>query len=183
MTIRAIATAALLATTLLVGCGGEDRAAETTAVGTEAVEASEQNTVELDGIRYRVMIFRQLNPRIAPDRALYDGPGPTGDSGVFAAFIEACNVSGEVRRPAARVSLEDAFGDAYPRLEAASASGYDYDAVRLRPDECLPPEDSAADRAFPGAALLFRIPFDRLGNRPFVLELRDGGVRRIELDV
>ncbi len=87
------------------------------------------------------------------------------------------------RRPAECIHLEDAFGDSYPRLEAASASAYAYDAASLRPGECLPSEGSVADRALPGAAVLFRIPFDRLGNRPFVLELRDGGVRRIELDV
>lgn len=182
MTTRTITRATLLASALLLGCGSEDRPVETaTAAG--AVEAREQNTVELDGIRYRVKIFRQLNPRIAPDRVLYDGARPGGDSGIFAAFIEACNVSEEVRRPTRRVSLQDAFGDSYPRLEAASPTEYGYDAVRLRPDECLPPNDSVADRAFPGAALLFSIPFDRLGNRPFALELRDNGVRRIELDV
>ena len=183
MTFRALSTAAVLAAALLTGCGEQEPAAETAAASDGAVEAHEQNAVELDGIRYRVVIFRQLNPRIAPDKALHDGPRPEGDSGIFAAFIEACNVSDETRRPAGRVRLEDAFGQSYPRLKAASATSYDYDAASLRPGECLPSADSAAERAFPGAAVLFRIPFDRLGNRPFVLELRDRGVRRIELDV
>ena len=185
MSFRAFSTAALLTAVLLTGCGEEEAepAAATAAPKSEAVEAHEQNAVELDGIRYRVMIFRQLNPRIAPDKALYDGSRPEGDRGIYAAFLEACNVSEEAERPAERIRLEDAFGESYPRLKTASATTYDYEPVRLRPGECLPSDDSAADRAFPGAAALFAIPFDRLGNRPFVLELHDGAVRRIELDL
>ena len=180
MTIRALCTAMLLAAAVLTGCGEEEPADSSSA---EAVEAQEQNTVELDGVRYRVVIFRQLNPRIAPDKALYEGAPPDGDSGIFAAFVQACNVSQETQRPAERVRLEDAFGEEYRRLEAASTSAYDFDAARLRPGECVPAEDTVANRALPGAAILFEVPFDKLGNRPFVLELRDRGVRRIELDV
>ena len=185
MSYRALFSATLLTAALLTGCG-EGTAGTGAATGTEdAIEAHEQNTVELDGIRYRVMIFRQLNPRIAPDDALYEGPRPEGGTGVYAAFLEACNVSDDMRRSVREIRLEDAFGEAYPQLEAASESSFAYEASRLRPGQCVPAEDTAADQAFPGAAVLFGIPFDRLGNRPFVLELRDadGGMRRIELDV
>ena len=187
MTIRALCAAALAAA-VLSGCGAEEPAGGDSAEG-EAVEAQEQNTVELAGVRYRVKIFRQLNPRIAPDRALYEGPAGTGERAIFAAFLEACNVSDETQQPTTRIRLEDAFGESYARLQARSRSGFDYEPRRLGPGDCLPPADSAADRAFPGAAVLFGIPFDRLGNRPFVLELRDreaatgSVVRRIELDV
>ena len=181
MTIRCLCTAALLAAAL-AGCG-EEEPAETASGSEDAVEATEQNTVELDGVRYRVVIFRQLNPRIAPDEALYEGAARGGDSGIFAAFIQACNVSEETQRPAERIRLEDAFGESFRRLELASTSAYDFDAARLRPDECVPAEDTVTNRALPGAAVLFEVPFDKLGNRPFVLELRDHGVRRIEVDV
>ena len=130
-----------------------------------------------------MVIFRQLNTRIAPDKALYEGAQPDGDSGIFAAFVQACNGSEETQRPADRIRLEDAFGEDYQRVDAASTSAYDFHAERLRPGECTPAEDTAANRAFPGSAILFEVPFDKLGNRPFVLELRDRGVRRIELDV
>lgn len=183
MKIRAVISAALLAATFLTGCGEDEPEPESPPVSNEAVEAQEQNAVELSGIRYRVVMFRQLNPRIAPDQSLYDGPLPEGDSGIYAAFLQACNVSEEPRRPAERIDLEDAFGESYPRVKAASDSDSAYDGARLRPDECVPSEGSVADRALPGAAVLFRVPFDRLGNRPFVLEVRDGGVRRIEVDV
>ena len=197
MTLRALCTATVLTAALLTGCGEEETAetepastaepesTEAESAGDGAVEAQEQNTVELGGIRYRVVIFRQLNPRIAPDDALYEGPMPRGDRGVYAAFLQACNVSDETRRPAREIRLEDAFGEAYPQLEAASESLFDYQPARLRPDECVPSQDTAADRTFPGAAVLFAIPFDDLGNRPFVLELRDSdaGVRRIQLDL
>lgn len=183
MTIRAMCTATAVAAALLSGCGaGEEEEAQPP---DNAVQAQEQNTVELGGIRYRVTIFRQLNPRIAPDQALYDGPLPRGNRGVYAAFLHACNVSDETRRPAQEVRLEDAFGKSYPQLEAASTSSFAYQPSRLRPDECVPSRDTAADRAFPGAAVLFAVPFDDLGNRPFVLELRDSdaGMRRIQLDL
>ena len=197
MTLRALCTATLLTAAVLTGCGEEDTAesepattgtpepAGREAAGDDAVEAQEQNTVELNGIRYRVMIFRQLNTRIAPDDALYDGPEPSGNRGIYAAFLRACNVSDETRRPAREIRLEDAFGEAYPQLEAASESSFAYEPSRLRPDECVPSQDTAADRAFPGAAVLFAIPFDDLGNRPFVLELRDSdaGARRVEVDL
>ena len=198
MSFRALCSAMLLTAALLSGCGegdtagteAPDDAAEPTSSAREtstedAIEAQEQNTVALGGIRYRVTIFRQLNPRIAPDDALYEGSEPEGDTGIYAAFLTACNVSDDTRRSTREIRLEDAFGEAYPQLEAASESSFAYEASRLRPGECLPAEDTAADRAFPGAAVLFGVPFDRLGNRPFVLELRDSGgsMRRIELDV
>lgn len=186
MTIRAICTATLVAAALLAGCGEEEEEQpQEEQPADNAVEAQEENTVELGGIRYRVTIFRELNPRTAPDDALYEGPEPRGDRGVYAAFLEACNVSDETRRPARDIRLEDAFGEAYPQLEAASESSFDYQPARLRPDECMPSDDTAADRTFPGAAVLYAIPFDDLGNRPFVLELRDpdAGVRRIQLDL
>ena len=179
--MRKVCTAILLAAAL-AGCG-EEEAAETVDSSPSAIEAHEQNAVELDGVRYRVMIFRQLNPRIAPDQVLYDGTPPEGDSGIFAAFLEACNVSGRTQRTAPVIRLEDAFGERHERLDAGSRPAYGYKATRLSPGECMPFDDSAADRAFPGAAVLFRVPFEQLGNRPFVLELRDRGVRRIELDV
>ena len=56
------------------------------------VEGREGNTVDVGGIDYRVTIFRQLNPRIPPDRALLDrgvGGGVAGDDPFVAAFLTA----------------------------------------------------------------------------------------------
>lgn len=175
-------TAALLLVALslpLAACGEERE--------DNAVEAMERNVFELGGLRYRVAMFRQLNPRIAPDRALYDRP-LEGGVGLFAAFLIACNQSGEPRRPTAAVQLEDAFGEVYPPVAILADNPLLYSTEPIRPDRCLPVEDATADRTLPGAALLFKVPFDALSNRPFVLEFRgsasgDAAVQRVQVDL
>lgn len=174
--------AAAIAFLLVLGfaaCGGEDEPAD------NAVEAREGNVVEFGGIRYRVVLFRQLNPRITPDRALYEGPPLEQGQGLYAAFLLACNVSEEVQTPTADVHLEDAFGDEFEPLPNVGDT-FAYRPQPLRPDACLPTEGSAADQTFPGAALLFKLGFDDVRERPLILELRsqsDSETFRIQLDV
>jgi hypothetical protein len=189
--MRRLVAALLVATATSLGaCGGEeDPPAGENLIDAETADAVEQNTVELGGIRYRVVMFRQINPRLPADTALYEGPLPQEGAGVFAAFLRACNPSDEPRTPTTLIDLEDAFGRDYPRLEEAETAAFAYDPEPLAPDDCIPPDDGAADRAFPGAVILFRVPFENLGRRPFVLELRDpdaqgaDALRRIELDL
>ncbi len=175
-------TAALLlvALSLPLSACGEERE-------DNAVEAVERNAFELGGLNYRVAMFRQLNPRIPPDRALYDGR-LEGRMGLFAAFLVACNESGEPRRPTAAVQLEDAFGEVYPQVALVDDNPLLYSPEPIAPGRCLPAEDGTAARTLPGAAVLFKVPFDALSNRPFVLELRgaEGGeaaVKRVQLDL
>ncbi len=175
-----IAALLLVALSLPLAACGEGRE-------DNAVEAMERNAFELGGLRYRVAMFRQLNPRIPPDRALYDGR-LEGRVGLFAAFLIACNESGEPRRPTAAVQLEDAFGEVYPRVARLDDNPLLYSPEPIQPGGCLPVRDGTADRTLPGAAVLFEVPFDALGNRPFVLELRDSesgraAVERVQLDL
>ena len=150
-----------------------------------AVEAMERNAFTLDGLEYRVVLFRQINPRLVPDQALYAGRPPNGRAALLAAFLEVCNESDEARRPAAWVQLEDAFGTAYPRVAIPPGNPLGYAQEPLAPGRCLPAEDGTAERSLPGAAVLFEVPPDALGNRPFVLEVRQPGddVRRVQLDL
>jgi len=173
-------TAILLASVCglgLVGCGGQPE--------TTAVAATERNSFSLDGLRYRVAMFRQLNPRLAPDRALYEGLPVEGNAGVFAAFLVVCNEGDAPRTPTGRLRLEDAFGEAYPRVPVPPDEALGYRPEPIAPGRCFPSEDSTADQALPGAAAVFEVPFDALTNRPFVLEVSDaqGGSRRVELDL
>ncbi len=166
----------------LAACGEEPEARQN-----NAVEAMERNAFELGGLRYRVAMFRQLNPRIPPDQALYDGPLEPR-VGLFAAFVTACNETGEPRRPTAAVQLQDAFGEVYPRMARLAENPLLYSPEALKPDRCLPAEDGTADRSLPGAAVLFKVPFDALSNRPFVLEFRgsegdEAAVRRVQVDL
>ena len=187
--MRPIAVAFLVAAAAVVGACGEEETAENRPADEEqAIEAREDNDVELNGIQYRIAMFRQINPRQGRDQALYEGELPAGDVGIFAAFLRACNTSDARTTPTNDVTLEDAFGDGYPRLREVSDEAFDYDPRPLRPDSCLPSSDGGAE-TFPGAVLLFEVPVDRLRNRPFVLQLQDrndGGeveTRRVELDL
>jgi len=91
----------LLLVLAVAGCGEEESV-------DEPVEATEANEVELAGIRYRVVLFRQLNPNVPPDDALYEGDPPGRDEGAYAAFIRACNASEEPRTPTRSIRLEAA---------------------------------------------------------------------------
>ncbi len=179
--VRLLAAALLLvALSLPLAACGEGRE-------DNAVEAMERNVFELGGLRYRVAMFRQLNPRIPPDRALYDGP-LEGGVGLFAAFLIACNESDEPRPPTAAVQLEDSFGEVYPQVAVLADNPLLYSPEPIQPDRCLPVEDGTADRSLPGAAVLFKVPFDALSNRPFVLEFRgseddEAAVQRVQVDL
>jgi hypothetical protein len=163
--------------TLLVGlavaaCAGGGRTASST--------TDEQHEVVVDGLRYSVPIFRQLNPRIEPDDQYYDGPMPPAGSGLYAAFIRVCNPTD---RPlaAAAVHLEDAFGQAFeptPGTDSALA----YARRPIAPGRCVPIAD--AIDAVDGAAAVWWVPFKSAAERPLdlVIEGRQRSVR-IELDL
>lgn len=166
----------------LAGCGNE--------AGDNAVEATEQNTVALGGIDYRVVRFRQLNPRIPPDSTMVAGlPLPGEGRAYYAAFITACNRSGSTRTPTSRIHLEDAFGQRFAPLAGMKDGVFAYRARPLRPGACLPVEDSPADRALDGAVLAFDLAVETARKRPLILELerRPGGTgraaARVQLDL
>jgi len=181
--VRALAVVLLvLALGLVVaGCGEEAES--------DLVEAREGNTIELGGVRYSVVMFRQLNPRVPPDQALWEGPLPGEDRGLFAAFVRACNATDSEQLPTPDIHLEDAFGQVYRPVGLAPDNPLAYRPRPLDPGRCLPADESVASRALPGSALVFAVPFSQLGERPFVLELRgtvDGGptpIRRVQLDL
>lgn len=155
-----------------------------------AVEATEQNTVALAGVDYRIVRFRQLNPRIPPDRAVVAGlPAPAEGQAYYAAFLTACNRADTTRTTTARIHLEDAFGQRFAPVARSEESVFAYRARPLQPGTCLPVEDSPADRTVDGAALVFDVPVEAARERPMILELarRPGGTgraaARVQLDL
>jgi hypothetical protein len=174
---------AAVAVVALAGCGQEEEPAD------NAVEATEQNTVRLGGIDYRVIRFRQLNPRITPDRSIVSGQPPAEGRAYYAAFMSACNPGGSTRTPTSSIHLEDAFGQRFAPLSGLSDTVFAYRARPLKPGACLPTEGSAADRAVDGAALVFEVPIAAARERPLILELSrrpDGSGRaagRVQLDL
>jgi hypothetical protein len=133
-----------------------------------------------------VVLFRQLNPRIAPDDALYTGPPAGRRSGLYAAFLQVCNVTSEVRTTSDDVHLEDAFGERFAPRPERVAGRFAYRPTELAPGECLPGPNSTAEQSFDGAALVFEVPFESTRERPLILEIGDEAAaepERIQLDV
>jgi hypothetical protein len=170
--------AVVLLATLFAACGEES--------GDNAVEAREENLVRIDGLAYRVVLFRELNPYIAPDRSLADAVRPGPDQGLYAAFLRVCNEGEAPARPTKDIVLEDAFGKTFHPLRPAVDQELTYQPRELAPGECLPVPESTADASFDGAAVVYEVPFDAVQRRPMVLEIRprDGGEpSRIQLDL
>lgn len=168
----------MLCACLLAACGGEETAR------VPAVEAQEGNTAQLRGIAYRVVLFRQLNPETTGDRALIEDVSVGEGRGLFAAFIEACNRSGEQAAPTGDIVLEDAFGATFEPVTEGVDESLTYTPRSLEPDECVPGTGTAADRTFEGGAVVFEAPLDVTQERPLVLEIRDSGDEvRIVLDL
>ncbi len=172
---------AALVVAALGACGDQDSPTDT------AVEATEQNTVSLGGVDYRVVRFRELNPRIPPDRSIAPAQPPRPGTNYYAAFVTACNRSSGMRTPTSLIHLEDAFGQRFAAVERDNAFGY---APRpLGPGECLPVPDSVTERALDGSALVFEVPLQAARKRPLILELerRPGGrgraAARVQLDL
>ena len=164
---------------LLAACGGEETERA------PAVEAQEGNTAQLGGIAYRVVLFRQLNPETRGDDALIEDVSVGEGRGLFAAFIEACNWSGEQARPTDDLVLEDAFGAAYEPVVDGLNQALTYTPRSLEANECAPAAGTAADRTFDGGgAVVFEAPLDITQERPLILEIRDGADEvRIVLDL
>jgi hypothetical protein len=159
---RATLTAILLSV-LVAACGESERV--------DVVEATEANEVVLDGVSYRVQIFRQLNPYEEPN--VYRGPPAPADSALYAAFICACAVGGEPARATEAIHLENAFGQRFAALEPEPGTRVAYRPRRLQAGQCIPPPDSLAARTFSGSPLIFRVPLEAAAERPMVLEIRD----------
>jgi hypothetical protein len=135
---------------------------------------------------YRVLSFRELDPAVDADRALTRSVSPAPRHGLYAAFIRACNEGDEPVAPSAAFRLHDAFGTNYAPLRDGLDPHLLFRSERLRASACTPGDDSAAERTFDAAALVFELPDDIAHSRPLLLEIRSlargGELVRIELD-
>ena len=176
--LRASLVVAVVASALLAGCGDEEPA-------DNAVEAQEQNTVALGPVRYRVLLFRELNVNIAPDDALWNGKPPAAGNGLYVVIFETCATGDEPAPTSEEIELEDAFGQRFQPRPADTEDKFEYAATQLEPGECLPAPDTADEQTFDGNVLVYELPFDSI-DRPMILEITNpagGSPARIQLDL
>jgi hypothetical protein len=164
----------------LAGCGSE---AEPEPPPTEA------QTVTAGGFDWFAPLFRELNPRIAPDREILGSRRPAEGHAFWGAVVNVCNAREGSRRPPEGFRLVDAFGNAYRPLDLPARNAFAYEPRPLEKGACIPAPGSTAERATDGMVVVFEIPFEAADNRPLFLRLppatagRDGRPPQIELDV
>jgi hypothetical protein len=152
-----------------------------------AVEAREGNEALVGDFSYRVVLFRELNPDAVADRSLIQSVDTDARHGLYAAFVEVCNRGDEPQTPAARIVLEDAFGEAWEPVRDGIDPALAYRPRELAPGDCVPTESSVAERSFDGAAVVFKVPYEATQKRPLILDIRqtagNGEAARLVLDL
>jgi hypothetical protein len=148
--------------------------------------AREGLALDLDGVDYNVFITRQLNTKVPPDDAYFDGPEAERDETLYGVFIQVCNHSKETHETADRFSITDNQGNEFEPEELPEDNQFAYNASELLPDECIPEEGSVAQLGpSAGSMLLFRLPLENTEYRPLELEIQGEGEDHLtfELDI
>jgi hypothetical protein len=148
--------------------------------------AREGLAIELDGIEYNVFITRQLNTKITPDKAYFEGPEPKVGETLYGVFIQVCNRSNEAHQTASSFKIKDNQGNEFEPEELAEDNAFAYQPRELAPDECIPEAGSVAQLGpTSGSMLLFRLPLQNTEYRPLELEIQgpDGGHLTYQLDI
>ena len=163
---------------VLAGCGEK---------GHEKNPTREGLALPLGGIEYNVFITRQLNTKIPPDNAYYNGPqAPRGET-FYGVFLQACNKGKEPRRTTDRFEIVDNQGNKFEPIELPEENPFAYESRRLNPQECIPQSGSVAQQGpAAGSMLLYRLPLGVTENRPLELEIHGSTSTEkhtVELDI
>jgi hypothetical protein len=148
--------------------------------------AREGLALELEGVDYNVFITRQLNTRITPDKAYFDGPEAKKGETLYGVFIQVCNRSKDTHQTADTFTIKDNQGNEFEPEELPADNAFAYHAAELGPDECIPEAGSVAQLGpTSGAMLLFRLPLENTEYRPLELEIHGQGSDHLtyELDI
>jgi hypothetical protein len=138
--------------------------------------AREGLALELEGVDYNVFITRQLNTKIPPDNAYFDGPEAEKDETLYGVFIQVCNNSNETHQTLDDFRIKDNQGNEFEPEELPEDNQFAYHARELMPDACIPESGSVAQLGpSAGSMLLFRLPLENTEYRPLELELRGQG--------
>jgi hypothetical protein len=184
---RILAIVALLAATVLAGCGQ-------TPGRQHRVGETEGIYVTLGELKYQIQISRQLNPADTEDvaylRGLPEGvEPPSRDETWFAIFIRVENDSDEQQVAAETFEIEDTQEKIYrPVLLDERTNVFAYRPGPVAPEGGLIPDpDSAAGQGvIQGSLLLFKLTNESLQNRPLEFRIksaRESGEAIVDIDV
>jgi hypothetical protein len=166
-TTAAACAAGLAAAAALGGCGN---AGEKQGVDSPAREGL---SLPLAGVEYNVFITRELNLKIPPDSAYYNGPAPPKGQTLYGVFLQACNKGTRARRTANRFEVVDNQGNRFSPTPLPADNAFAYHARTLPPNECIPQAGSVAQQGpTAGSMLLFKLPLSNTENRPLELEIQ-----------
>jgi hypothetical protein len=175
--IAAACAAAAVLVPVLAACGDEQGVDE---------PAREGLAIDIGGINYNVFITRQLNLKIAPDKAYYAGPPAKPGNALYGIFLQACNISqDEDRTTTEDFVVEDNQGNEFKPIALEPDNAFAYRSVKLQGEECTPEAGSVAQLGpTAGSMLLFDFPLQNTENRPLELVVKGGGEeKRFELDL
>ena len=164
----------------LAACGNKD---EEQGVDEPAREGL---AIELGGVEYNVFITRQLNTKVTPDKAYFDGPEAAKGETLYGVFIQVCNRSDDTHPTADDFKIKDAQNNEFEPEELPEDNAFAYHAGELEPDECIPESGSVAQLGpTSGSMLLFRLPLQNTEYRPLELEVQGEGDEHLtfELDI
>lgn len=147
--------------------------------------AREGLSIDVEGIEYNVFLTRELNTRITPDMAYYNGPEAIPGRALYGIFLESCNPEGETRETTDEFVVEDNQGNEFEPLELEEDNAFAYQATELGEEDCQPAAGSVAEQGpTAGSLLLFDFPQESLENRPLELVIGSGEEsKRVELDL
>lgn len=148
--------------------------------------AREGIALELDGVEYNVFITRQLNTKLPPDDAYFDGPEPERGETLYGVFLQACNQTKDTRETVDRFKITDNQGNEFEPEALPDDNQFAYHPGELLPKECIPEAGSVAQLGpSAGSMLLFRLPLENTEYRPLELEIAGQGDGQLtfELDI
>ena len=128
--------------------------------------------IDIGGLKYQVQISRYLNPADVEDEAYLVGvpedERPDDNETWFGVFLRVQNTGDEPLPAAREFTIEDTEGNEYEPVELDNTVNvFAYEPRDVPPKGLIPHPDSAAGNGpIQGAALLFRLTYDTLQNRP-----------------
>jgi hypothetical protein len=175
----------VVALAALAGCGNQTKANEGVA-GAVSQPDREGKTIRIGGLDYTVYLTRELNLKIPPDQAFYNGPEAPPGQVFYGVFLQVCNTSGGSKPSASMFKVTDNQGNEFEPTPTDPKNPFDYRARTLPKNECIPQAGSVAQLGPAQASMvLFKFPLTNTENRPLDLDIQapDGDSKSIELDL